>query len=1237
VGVRSLDSTEAPFTAVLTIYPGEVIDGSPAHGFAESSVILGSANRASDCGLVDLRWGADRLATGITTAQFLAEFWAGAGPAHCDALELGRGLLRRVLGHPRLRERWAKIEAWRGARPLRLELILPAAASSLINAIPFELFAEHTFLFYAGGATLVRCVRDLEPRRAEIRRGDRLVVAWANPTNLAGRFDDAVFERHQAELTAAGGTAQLDVQPPVARAGLAQLQDALADHGPIAVLSLVAHGYPTGGQLALEHPDRSSQPVAASDIAAAARGAKTQVALLWSCHAARHHADLGSLAERLLDPAGGDLAAVVAAHGALQADWTARAARRLLRALTAADGNDLEHAVAVARQTLGEQSPHWAALAYYARPADGRSVSYADASTAAIAALAPAAVARAPVTRSGFDPVDPIRSPDGGILISRSADVDVPPGSPPPDLGPPVSRSGRVTGAAVTVTGLPAEPFYWVDRPAEVRAVGALVAAHRVVSVGGMPGIGKTEVARAAARRVIDTAAIDAALWIPLDELGSIDDLRARIAAWAGVADPDAPDARLARAIGARRALWILDNAEDLVRDHGPALRRLLTAVIEPCPGLRLLVTSQRPLGDLHGEREHRHVVRRIEDAAACRALFAAAAGSPLDARAPAADLAAILDLLDGHPRSLVLVASQIRDGGANLPQLRARLVERTDEAVLAVDLLASGVDWDAHDRLRAERLVSSLHLAYRPLRDHAPRATELFCWLGTLPAGLPVALAPAIFGPDVLDHVATLLRVSLVELRGDDERLELPAPIRWYAARRLAQDVAPARQAELVARSFDAIASLMEAAYPRLGKPGAGAVLDASRREAQNLEALHDRVESAGPVTPELATLVARAFWRWSAVRTMAGSHAPQLVLVERARRMIGAAASGSVAGHLELQLGELYMRTDRLADAEAAYDRALAAFAAIADRFGKAETKRALGYVYYRTARLAGAEAAYQQALAGFATLDDRHGEANTRLALGDLYLHTDRLADAETAYHQALAASTASDNHLGEANARLALGHIYLRTNRLDDADAAYQRAFAGFVTIDDRRGEAATVSALGRLAAMRGQLADGFRQLLAARKQLQSIGDRVGAAGQLGWMARAAHAARRFGRAIVLGGSARRELQTIDDRFGAMLAVHDLLEAARAAELPQLAGPALLLAWHEARAIEDKVEAQLAPLVGELLTPEAFDAGLSPVQVAVLERQLAAAVAEVAARLAAAGEDPFGPLPATPEPA
>lgn len=58
--------------------------------------------------------------------------------------------------------------------------------------MPFELLADDSsFLFYAGRSALVRCIRDLEPRRATIRPRDRLVVAWANPTDASPDFGAA--------------------------------------------------------------------------------------------------------------------------------------------------------------------------------------------------------------------------------------------------------------------------------------------------------------------------------------------------------------------------------------------------------------------------------------------------------------------------------------------------------------------------------------------------------------------------------------------------------------------------------------------------------------------------------------------------------------------------------------------------------------------------------------------------------------------------------------------------------------------------------------------------------------------------------------------------------------------------------------------------------------------------------------------------------------------------------------
>jgi len=100
--------------------------------------------------------------------------------------------------------------------PLRLELILPPADKSPISAVPFELLAdESSFLFYAGRCALVRCIRDLEPRRATIRPRDRLLVAWANPNDIDPRVADQVFQQHETSLAEAGAAAHLEVPAPV--------------------------------------------------------------------------------------------------------------------------------------------------------------------------------------------------------------------------------------------------------------------------------------------------------------------------------------------------------------------------------------------------------------------------------------------------------------------------------------------------------------------------------------------------------------------------------------------------------------------------------------------------------------------------------------------------------------------------------------------------------------------------------------------------------------------------------------------------------------------------------------------------------------------------------------------------------------------------------------------------------------------------------------------------------------
>jgi tetratricopeptide (TPR) repeat protein len=102
---------------------------------------------------------------------------------------------------------------------------------------------------------------------------------------------------------------------------------------------------------------------------------------------------------------------------------------------------------------------------------------------------------------------------------------------------------------------------------------------------------------------------------------------------------------------------------------------------------------------------------------------------------------------------------------------------------------------------------------------------------------------------------------------------------------------------------------------------------------------------------------------------------------------------------------LGDLYVRTDRLEEALAAYKQALPIYRAVQDRLGEANTHKALGDLYVRTARLEEALAAYKQALPIYRAVQDRLGEANTLQALARFSSLKGEAEEAERWFGEAL----------------------------------------------------------------------------------------------------------------------------------------------------------------------------------------------------------------------------------------
>ena len=631
----------------------------------------------------------------------------------------------------------------------------------------------------------------------------------------------------------------------------------------------------------------------------------------------------------------------------------------------------------------------------------------------------------------------------------------------------------------------------------------------------------------------------------------------------------------------------VLDNAEDPIRGDRGGVRALVGTLVRECRGLSFLLATRELLGKLDAATEHEVHVGQLSKGDA-RAVFLSVAGERLSLEERgSAELDGLLAWVDGHPLSLVLVARQV--GTMRLPELLRRLERKGVEAVHAEELFGEEATGGRDERLT--RLASSLSLSYQPLAEKVPGAAEMFAWLGHFPAGLPEGLVPRIFGEDGAEQRAILLRRGLAEEVGRERRLLLPAPVRAYARGR-AGELTEGRRAELVEASFGAMAGWMDALYERMGKPGAREAMDTAARDAENVSGLLAAVPANGEGREALAEGIASTVWAFAQVMLYGGRAQAAVAIARDALASVERVARGAPYGRGPLAnvlqaLGDLYVRTDRLKDAEAAYGQALPQFRAIDERLGEANVLKALGDLYVRTDRLEDAEAAYGQALPQFRAIDARLGEANVLMALGDLYVRTARLKDAEAAYGQALPQFRAIDERLGEANVLKALGDLYVRTARLKDAEAAYGQALPQFRAIDERLGEANVLQALGDLYVRTARLEDAEAAYGQALPQFRAIDARLGEANVLKALGDLYVRTDRLEDAEAAYGQALPQFRAIDERLGeanVLKALGDLyVRTARLKDAEAAYGQAL----PQFRAIDERLgEANVLQALGDL---------------------------------------------------
>lgn len=170
--------------------------------------------------------------------------------------------------------------------------------------------------------------------------------------------------------------------------------------------------------------------------------------------------------------------------------------------------------------------------------------------------------------------------------VERLAGPPAAPGvaPPAPTASVPVPAPGPALG------NLPPALPDLVGRADALRQLAEALATHRLVTLHGPGGVGKTRLALAGAGR---DAPPDGAWLLRLDALADAAPLGATLARTLGLgAVAEGGPATLVRALAPLRLRLVLDNAEHLLAD----VAALAAALLAGAPGVQLLVTSQRPL-----------------------------------------------------------------------------------------------------------------------------------------------------------------------------------------------------------------------------------------------------------------------------------------------------------------------------------------------------------------------------------------------------------------------------------------------------------------------------------------------------------------------------------------------------------------------------------------------------------------------------------------------------------------
>ena len=414
-------------------------------------------------------------------------------------------------------------------------------------------------------------------------------------------------------------------------------------------------------------------------------------------------------------------------------------------------------------------------------------------------------------------------------------------------------------------------PLPLIGRDDDLRSLEALLAVHRLVTVIGAGGIGKTRLATAALWNARERHGAGVAV-VDLTSLADPALLPGAIATALKLRAPsgDDPVAALVAAVRPLDALVLIDNAEHLV----DAVARIAQALVDGAPAVRVLVTSQVPLR-VSNERLFRLgglSVPVAGDAVSAAQALRFGAVALFDERLQAADararvddgnIAAVLDIC----RRLDGIALAIELAAARCPLLGVRgVAQRLDERFRLLRLDSrSGPS-------RQQTLGATMawsHALLTPEQQAAYRQLGVFVGTFTLEMAAQVIAVPGLDDVDVIDLLAELVDRSLVAVDATEPpRYRLLETGRLFALAKLAES---GDDMSVRGRHVRAVRDRFERAWTESWLIDEETLVEHFEPDLDNLRTALDHAMATDPAAAIAIAGAATRLWRWMSLHAEA------------------------------------------------------------------------------------------------------------------------------------------------------------------------------------------------------------------------------------------------------------------------------------------------------------------------------------------------------------------------------